>query len=347
PNPTFGDATEEATGDTEIVMMPAPSAASEEDAAPDRPGFQFAVAVRHPGVHGRPRVYPSPIALRPGRTWRPFPNGVIHQLAMSPDGELVAAIAESGELRLWSLADGSEVPLETQREPESFSEVGFGRDGRIAVWDGNLVTRWEPDGSAAGFVHQPMAGLEGFEASERQFCLWTDRPVFLDLRGDHHGTIDAIDDDPVSRSGLSPDGGTLAIGSEGGRICAYRLADFSRVWLTQTDLGEIRALAVSPKGRSTAAGGREAVVVLDAEGHEIRRLPAHDGSVSGLVWIGGDRFLVSAGQDRILRVWCGRSGALLIEEVFPAPIRSVVTSSRWLAVATADRIVLLGIERTR
>jgi hypothetical protein len=339
------DATAEDTEDTEITLAPVPMSrpSAFPDSAPDRPGFQFSVSVRHPGVALWPRVFPSPISLVKGRSWRPYPLSVIHELAASPDGALVAAIAESGDLRLWAVDDGSEVPLESQREPESFSELGFGRDGRLAVWDGNLVTRWEPDGSAAGFVHQPMASLEGFEASDRQFALWTERPVFLDLRGDHHGTIDCIDEDPVSRSALSPQGAHMAVGTEGGKICLYRLDDASRLWLVPTDLGEIRALAVAPWGTAIAAGGREAVVVFDKDGHELRRLPAHEGTVSALVWLVAGRFLASAGEDRMLRVWCARSGALLLEQTFPARIKSLVASAGWMAVATADRVELLTV----
>ncbi len=342
-HPSVGsdDATAEATSDTELHLVPVIESQAGPVEAWERPGFQFAVSLRHPGRRVWPRVSPSPLELIPGRNWRPYPAGLIHELAASPDGEQLAAIAESGELRLWAVSDGHEVALASQREPESFSELGFGPDGRLAVWDGNLVTRWDPDGAAAGFVHQPMAGLEGFEASDRQFALWTERPVFVDLRGDHHGTIDTIDDDPVSRSALSPEGDHLAVGTEGGKIAAYRLDDFERLWVVATDLGEIHALAVALGGAPIAAGGREAVVVLDVEGHELRRLPAHEGEVSALKWLAGGRFLASAGHDRILRVWCARSGALLIEQDFPAPIKDMVAANGWLAVATADRVELL------
>ena len=339
------DATED-TDDTDLA--PVVALATEPppvDVDGERDGLQYRAVVRVPGPGWSPRVAPTPVALRPRWTRRVHPGGRTYGLTASPDSEELASIAESGELRLWRASSGDEVPLEVQRELESYSEVGFGADGRLAVWDGNLVVRWEPDGSAAGFVHQPMAGVEGFDVDREEFAIWSNRPVFLDIRGDHHGTMDAVDDDPVSRSSLSPTGQALLVGTEGGQIAYFDLDPLERRWAVHTDLGEIRAVACLAGQARMAVGGREAVALYDADGGEQRRIPAHEGDVVALAWVGGGQFLVSAGTDRAVRVWCARSGALIAERFLPsAPVALVSPpSGAWLAVASANRLSLFDV----
>lgn len=342
------------TADTEVRPIDAPFerhsplAGSPVDEDPTHDGLQLAIAVRFPtGApdEGGDRVFPSPVAL--ARRWSApaFPGGRIYALAAAPDSKRLAAIAESGELRLWR-AEGAPIPVEVQAEPESFSECGFGRDGRLAVWDGNLVARWDADGRAAGFVHQRMAGIEGFECDDNEFALWANRPVFLDLRGDVHGTIDALDDDLVSRSALSASGRHLVVGTEGGQVAWYGLEPLVQRWRMSTDLGEIRAIALMPRGWRVAVGGREAVALFDADGGELRRMPAHDGEVVALAWVAEGRYLASIGTDRALRLWDGRCGALVHERFLPQVPTALAAApnGKWLAIALPNRLDVLDVQ---
>src|SRR5829696_610166 len=86
---------------------------------------------------------------------------------------------------------------------------------------------------------------------------------------------------------------------------------------------------------STALGMLD--VALDANGVE-RVIPAHDGSVTA---IGRTRrAIVSAGRDRVLRVWDPDSGALLAQRRLRAPIvrlgASRYTASQGAQIASAD-----------
>jgi hypothetical protein len=342
------DTTAEVTDDTEMKPnLDAPVAVlpTGDRAETHSGGLQYAVSIRHPGVEWFPRVLPPPVALAPWWSNRVFRGGKVHGLAAAPDGSRVAAISESGELRLWRAEDGGDVALEKQREAESFSDVGFAPDGRVAIWDGNLVTSWYADGKAAGFIHQPMSGVEGFDADGyREFALFATRPVLIDTRGDHHGTIDSVDDDPVARAAVSTNGLEMALGTEGGKVALMDLAPLGRRWVVSTDLGEIRSLAVAP-GLLVAVGGREAIAILDANGEELRRMPAHDGEVVSVAWAAGGEFLVSAGLDRYLRVWSARSGALVIERALPQPPAGIAVppEGMWVAVALPNRVAVFGL----
>jgi hypothetical protein len=126
--------------------------------------------------------------------------GLVHSVAVSAAGDLVAAGTESGDVRVWNLADGR--PVVTWREHSSTVwSVAFGNDDQILVsgsadrtvrvWD--LRTRrciqvchghTEAVVDVACHPHEPIVGSAGYDNIARIWNAMSGRAIHT-LRG--HG----------------------------------------------------------------------------------------------------------------------------------------------------------------
>lgn len=115
---------------------------------------------------------------------------------------------------------------------------------------------------------------------------------------------------PLALSGgavaWSPDGGTLAAGTDNGNVVLARADSGQVLWQTAIGTKTISALAYSPDGKYIAASSYSdnIVRVLNPSGKLVcQGQPAHLKPVSGLVFAEGGKALVSSGQDGALRIW--------------------------------------------
>jgi WD40 repeat protein len=210
-------------------------------------------------------------------------------LAVSGDGESLAAGTAAGEVCLWRVADRTPL-LALPGHTGPVWGVTLTADGRLLVssgWDGTIRVWEAPSG-------RPVATLED-------------------------GT------DPVYGLALSADGRLLACGALDGTVrvwaadSGHSSAALSGAWRLQVRLeahsGTAYSVALSADGRLLASGGLDGMVrvwAADAQmspdappsgWRAVATLEEHTGPVYGVALSADGRLLASSGMDEMVRVW--------------------------------------------
>lgn len=254
------------------------------------------------GEDGQVAVWRA-IDKKPLRIWNAHPDAV-HSLAFSRDGQCLVSGSDTGEVTVWNPA--------TAEKKRSLSGHLFGVH----------AIAFAPDGA------RMLTG--GFDS-------------YLKLWDASTGTeLTNVMRRWVTAAAFSPDGNSVAIGSPQGRATVFRIPAFSppiaypqkanvvsvaarpggyvtgdtagivRVWdfgkseptaTWQAASAEVRGLAVSPDGSTVAIGCGSEVVLSDATGHTLHRLPGHSGTVTAIVFDPTGKFFASGSTDKTIRVW--------------------------------------------
>jgi WD40 repeat protein len=112
---------------------------------------------------------------------------------------------------------------------------------------------------------------------------------------------------------VSPDGARALGGFRDGRLVLWRLEDGAAVrTVSEPRLaeGDIRAVAITPDGRSAVSASRQAVKVWDLEGGVLERTLDADSSGVTAIAMTADGTRAVCGGGRTLRIWDIQSGAL-------------------------------------
>jgi WD40 repeat protein len=211
------------------------------------------------------------------------------QATFSPDGQLVAVKHMDDVIRIWDVTAGKvqcSIPPTGQRRfphPHAFSP-----DGRLLATapgslDHSAIRLWDTNtGKEAG----RFSWADNTSPTCLLFC--PDGKSLIAA----HGLVG-----PALRSGnanADVSGLRLWDVTNGRELC--RLAGVS---------SDVRAIAVSPDGRTLAAAGRDGVVVLweAASGKERARFKGHRDWVWSLAFSPDGRLLASASLDHTVLVW--------------------------------------------
>ncbi len=294
-------------GDTPSKERPASTTIS-GDPISLRPGG--GLSVRTPVV--RPR------SLKGARSWtietRRHRWAAI-DLALSPDGSLVATTGYDGMIRLWDVATGDLVRVLVGHDSYVYG-VAWSADGRylasagshdltVRVWevktglplkvltglkDVPIVVAWSPDGSllAAGTAQSGYVSVWGMAS------------------GTHLKTVSS--GKSIVALAFSPDGKTLACGvSQVGVIFreARELTVSSQIDLTGQDP---RGLSFSADGKQLVVGASKNALIWDVEGKKVARR---------FDWLAlvlarhGNRVAVSSPAGRMYDLETGKAGVAL------------------------------------
>jgi WD40 repeat protein len=204
-------------------------------------------------------------------------------IAFSPDGASLAAGGSDGNVRVWSLADGTQTALFQQQPP------------RLRPVDVYTVA-WSPDGSLLA-----SAGGEG-----SVIRVWTpgkgaaDRPL-----GGYGSAVHAVV--------FSRDGAHLFAGFHDGKLRTIPVDFGAPISIVDAHRGGVRALALSPDGKTLASGGVDRLVRLwDVVGgvlRERRALSGHADAVLGVAFSRDGKELATASPDGSVRTWDVDRGA--------------------------------------
>lgn len=208
-------------------------------------------------------------------------TALVHSLALSPDGKLLASAGFDDVVKVWEFPSGKLL-----RELKAKD----GKDGHTAPV---YCVAFNKDGT-----------LLASSSHDKTIRLWNpaDGKAIREIKG-HGGLVDSIT--------FSPDGKLLASASEDKTVRLWNPADGKEV----KNLGSLAksgyAVAFSPDGKLLAAGGADPVIkVFDvAAGKELKQLKGHgDGGVTALTFTPDNKKLISVSQDQTARVWDVEAG---------------------------------------
>jgi eukaryotic-like serine/threonine-protein kinase len=109
----------------------------------------------------------------------------------------------------------------------------------------------------------------------------------------------------------SPDGKSLASGSESGAVKLWDAATGQAIASLAGHVGAVRSVAWSPGGKSLAsAGDDESIKLWNLETRRHTALTGHDGHIAALAWSPDGKWLASGSEDGSVKVWDSGSGSL-------------------------------------
>lgn len=212
---------------------------------------------------------------------------LVGEVAVSPDGRIVATASNDKSVRIWD-ATSSQEPV-VLKHHDLVSAIAFSPDGRF-------VATASFDGTARVW--------DTTSRRERAF--------------NHGGVVRAV--------GFSPDGLALATGSDDRAARIWNVTT-GEVRELRGHLDTVRAVAFSPDGKvlATASDDRTVRTWDVATGHERSLLP-HEDSVRAVAYSPDGRKLVTASEDRTARIWDETSGKVLHIFPHQGVIRAVAFS---------------------
>lgn len=163
--------------------------------------------------------------------------GAIYAVAYSPDGQLLAAGAADGRIRIWRVASGKPLML-FQAHADSVLALNFAPDSNILASAGadRKVILWDVDGALASLSSQPAVGI---------------RPAAKTLIGHDAG---------VKTVAFHPGGDCLATGSEDHTIILWDLRTHTLHRRLPGHSDHVESVAFSADGNLLASGSRDHTV---------------------------------------------------------------------------------------
>ncbi len=242
-------------------------------------------------------------------------NGVIHYIALSPDGKMLAVASSIG---VWLYDAATLQAQQLLNENESINLVAWSPDGgklaivvtdpadysqSLEVWDANT---WQALITLPRKIEEGIFNIAWFPdsaqlavATSGEFQVWnvsTGQPTPLP---NFNGV--AFD------AAWSPDGSQLAIGfNQSDGVLLYDMATQERRILLTNQIGAPKLLAWSPDGKWLASVHDDGWLrVWDvASGAEQRKYPSIGfTSIDSLAWSPDSKTLAAGYRDNIIRLW--------------------------------------------
>ncbi len=240
-------------------------------------------------------------------------DGVLMSVHYSPDGRRLVVPGDDGVLHIADVRGGI-VVAEIRGHAGAVYDAAFVRDGRalISVGQDGTLRGWAPPEASAlpvgGADDAPVAISFSPDASGvvagygtgavRVFDLATGASIALPSHGDW------------ATANYSPDGAFIASASYDATV---RLWDVKRRTsrLVPTSEAPKIAVAVAPGGKQVATDGEEEDPMLAApDGSHRVTLRGHRGEVTTLVFSPDGKHLMSASEDKTIRIWSTADGSL-------------------------------------
>lgn len=261
-------------------------------------------------------------------------QGLVHDLALSPDGSILA-LADQRGARLLSVQDGTLLGHIGEHNREVFA-VAFSPDGAalaLGSLDGTVSTwsvkddqlMWQTETSTPYLpwnIDDVVAEIWDLEFSPNGSTLFALAPSHL---MDAAGQIQALDITdgqklyqvngytPYSVPGLSPDKKRAAFGGYvDGQVQVWSLTENRPILHLIGHTGLVTRAVFSPDGKILASASLDGTIRIwsSADGSSIRTLTGHTGPVRAIQFSPDGSQIASLGDDATLRLWNVGDGQL-------------------------------------
>ena len=267
--------------------------------------------------------------------------GWVHAAAIAPDGERVATVDETGDLRVWSPRDGALIvhrklsakPLYAVAFSPDGAELAVGGDDGI-IWrlGGDLATRDELRGHTGR-----VWSLAYSPAGDRLVSGGEDTTVRLWTLGEHGNLVLQAHTQRVYSVAFSPDGAHVASGSDDRRVWLWNTATGQGAQLGAHLAGGIRVVLFLPGGDQVVTTGWDSEVHAWRAGEAQPALSwAETQSVHGAAISPDGGVLVAGGDGEAIHAWEISTHQLITSLDAPGGQTSAAAFShdgRWLVTA--------------
>ncbi|MEV4380200.1 trypsin-like peptidase domain-containing protein [Streptosporangium sp. NPDC049644] len=235
----------------------------------------------------------------------------IHDLAVSPDGRLIATGSDDRTLRLSDL-NGVLAADPIGGHGGSVRGVAVSPDGRLAASASSdrTVRRWNRAGRLDGLAfdgHDAPVNAVAFHPDGSLVASASDDGTvrFSDLDGRAVGAPFSAHDGPVTGVAFHPDGRRVVSGGRDGTVRIWAPDSRNPVITCSGHEGEVESVSVSPDGSLVVScAGDRTVRLWDIDGRPVGApFIGHDGEVRDVVFSPDGTMVVSAAQDGTVRVW--------------------------------------------
>lgn len=253
-------------------------------------------------------------------------------MAFDNNGKKLVTGSADQTAKIWDVSTGKELlTLKGHREvifSVSFSEneqkiITGSWDGSTKVWDattGELLETIMFENSAAyqaGFYKNDLyAVIAGLDKSLKIYELDAKKQV-REFVG-HTDVIQSFD--------LHAGGKVLTSASWDGKLKSWNIPDGLQQWRFSSD-EPMYAVKYSNDGKQLAAGGADRIVrLLDPEtGAVIKKLEGHQAAVTNISFSADGKYLISASEDGMMKIWDTILGKELITYV-------ILENKDWMAI---------------